>query len=102
MTVYVMLTLDLNGHVSTESRDKFYGVLMANHFHRRKLTTTWSATFVEDFSRYDADQFLKKMLAHASAVSGVRNYEFGYMLSDASMKEGSNSPTTLLGLASYR
>jgi hypothetical protein len=99
MTVNVMLTLDLNGNVSADAREKFYAVLKAEHFKRRKLTTTWSARFTPQTTRKSAEEYLKKILVRAAAASGVRNYEVAYMFSDAEMIEHSslNAANGLLG-----
>ena len=97
MTIYFMLTLDLNGNVSTDAREKFYAVLRANNLQRRGLTTTWSGRFSEDHSTSSAERVLKDVLKGASAASGVLNYEFGYMYSSSPMKEESSIITSLLG-----
>lgn len=103
MTVYLMLTLDLNGNVSTEAREKFYNVLKADHLKRRKLTTTWSAHFVSHYTVAMAETHIKELLKRASTVSGVRNYEAAYMFSTSPMVEQASPAYGLLGAASlYR
>lgn len=105
MAIHVMLTLDLNGNVSTEARERFYSVLKESHFVRRKLTTTWSAGFTPQSTRQGAEQFLKAVLERAVVSSGVRSYEVAYMFSDSQMVEYSNqaaNASLLQGLQRFK
>jgi len=45
MTIHAILTVDLNGSVSTAARAKFYEVLKSHHYLKHKLTTLWTVQF---------------------------------------------------------
>lgn len=96
MAIHVMLTVDLNNHVSSDARSDFYKAIESEGFKRMKLTTTWSGHFPANFTRNQAQQWIRDCLERASSQSGVTYYEMGYMLSDAPMVEGNSLTNALL------
>lgn len=82
MTIHIMLTVDLNGHVSTEARAKFYEVLGQHNLVRRKLTTVWTATFKPAATKESAVEYVRKAVEAASTASGVFDYEAAVLPSD--------------------
>lgn len=75
MTVYVMLTVDLNRGVSDDARQKFYDYLINEQWTRLKLTTTFWAKFTETATQDGALGAAKNDVKNAAAHAGVTHYE---------------------------
>ena len=75
MTVYVTLTVDLNGNVPPNSRAKFNEYLKEKHFTKHKLTTLWTAQFVPNTTIDGAITFTKTTVAAAARHAGIANFE---------------------------
>jgi len=75
VTVYVMLTVDLNRGVSDEARKKFYDYLAKEQWTRLKLTTTFWAKFAETATLEGAINTTKKDVRNAASSSGISYYE---------------------------
>ncbi|WP_295968683.1 hypothetical protein [uncultured Xanthomonas sp.] len=86
MTVYVMLTVDLNRGVSDEARQKFYDYLAKEQWTRLKLTTTFWARFAETATPEGAINATKKDVNNAASSSGISYYE-------AAAEVGSSTPS---------
>ena len=86
MTVYVMLTVDLNRGVTEDQRKRFNEKLEELQWRKLSLTTTWQAGFKEDVSEAGAIQTTKNDVARAAAYAGVAQYE-------AAAEAGRNPPS---------
>lgn len=86
MSLYVMLTIDLNRGVSDEARQKFYDYLAREKWTRLKLTTTFWAKFAEKATPEGAISTAKMDVRNAALSSGVVNYE-------AAAEAGSSAPS---------
>lgn len=95
MTIHIMLTVDLNGHVSTEARAKFYEVLKQYHLVRRKLTTVWTAEFSPGSTKDGAVEYVRKAVEAAAVASGVFDYEVAVLPSDVAPVTWAKSPQKL-------
>lgn len=99
MTIYAMLTLDLNGNISTEVRNKFYESLKLRNFVKRKLTTTWTVTFKPHITKVAAEKYIRESVTLAALSSGVSNYEAAVVFSESPIVSWSTPVTarSLLG-----
>lgn len=99
MAIHIMLTVDLNGHVSSEARAKFYEVLQQHNLVRRKLTTVWTAKFKPAATKESAVEYVRKAVEAAAVASKVFDYEVAVMPSDVAPTEWRSSPSvqTILG-----
>lgn len=86
MTIYVMLTVDLNRGVSDDARKKFYDYLSKEQWARLKLTTTFWAEFAETATPEGAMRAARKDVKNAAASAGITYYE-------AAAEIGSSAPT---------
>lgn len=75
MSVYVMLTVDLNRNVPDEKRKKFNAYLKKEKWEKLKLTTTWYASFVAGVSETDAIDTTKSDVKNAALNAGISHYE---------------------------
>jgi hypothetical protein len=75
MTIYVTLTVDLNGNVSTAARAKFNEFLKGRNYTKHKLTTLWTAWFLPNNTIDSAIRYTKESVAAAAKVAGISNYE---------------------------
>lgn len=75
MTIYVTLTVDLNGSVSQAARAKFYEYLRGQHYVKHKLTTLWTAWFKPGSTIDNAVSYTKVTVAAAARAAGITNYE---------------------------
>lgn len=87
MIINILLTVDLNDHVPYEARAKFYGILKQKGLIRRKLTTTWTATFKPGATKDSAVAYVQEAVILAAAASGVSDYEALVMPSDVAPTE---------------
>ena len=75
MAVYVMLTVDLDQHVTSRAREHFNQALAKDNWNKLHLTTTWYAQFKDNIDPGDAIDETKREV-HAAAVSaGIARYE---------------------------
>ena len=72
MTIYVMLTVDLNRGVSDDARQKFYDYLAKEKWSRLKLTTTFWAKFAENATPDGAIGATRKDVRNAAASAGMQ------------------------------
>jgi len=86
MTIYVMLTVDLNRGVSDDARQKFYAYLAKEQWNRLKLTTTFWAKFSENSTPDGAIGATRKDVRNAAVSAGISYYE-------AAAEIGSSAPT---------
>lgn len=82
MSIYAMLTVDLNESVSTEARRKFAEHLAKENWAKRPLTTTWTASFSSAFQAQSVIETAKEDVAAAAALAGIKNYEAAIAISD--------------------
>lgn len=75
MTIYVTLTVDLNGNVTQFARNKFNEYLKGQNFTKHKLTTLWTAWFVPNSTIDGAVSFTKTTVAAAARAAGITQYE---------------------------
>ena len=82
MTLYVMLTVDLNRGVSEDARNRFNEHLSRNLWIKMKLTTTWYVPFTTGSTPEGALRTTKSHLKQAAAYAGISNYEGAAVTSD--------------------
>lgn len=75
MTIFVTLTVDLNGNVTQSARAKFYDYLKGQNYSKHKLTTLWTAWFLPGNTIDSAVTFTKATVAAAARAAGISNYE---------------------------
>ncbi|WP_153788973.1 hypothetical protein [Pseudomonas sp. EMN2] len=75
MTIYAMLTVDLNGHVTSQAREVFNEVLRKHHYVKHKLTTIWTVQFVPGASPAAAENAVREHVALAARTAGISDYE---------------------------
>lgn len=86
MTIYAMLTLDLNRDVSSTQRDAFYQYFLERNWIRLKLTTTFTASY--DGASYEsALATVKERVLGAAAASGVKSYEVALQLGEVQLAQ---------------
>lgn len=95
MAIHIMLTVDLNGHVSSEARAKFYEILRQKGLIRRKLTTVWTAEFKLGATKESAATYVREAVVLAATASGVWDYEAMVQPSDVAPVEWSKAPAKL-------
>ena len=86
MTIYVMLTVDLNRGVNEDARDKFNQHMKDKLWAKLKLTTTWQARFAEGVTPDSAISTAKSDVRNAAANAGIAYYE-------AAIQAGTSAPT---------
>lgn len=75
MTVYALLTVDLNRGTTEDQRKLFNEKLAEFKWKKLKLTTTWTATFSPEVSESGAIGTTKYDVARAAAHARITNYE---------------------------
>jgi len=75
MTIHAILTVDLNGSVSTAARAKFYEVLKSHHYLKHKLTTLWTVQFTASTTPESAERIVREHVALAARAAGITDYE---------------------------
>jgi hypothetical protein len=75
MTIYVTVTVDLNGNVSQTARAKFNEYLRGQNYAKHKLTTLWTAWFLPGNTIDSAVSFTRATVAAAARAAGISNYE---------------------------
>lgn len=75
MTIFVTLTVDLNGNVTQAARAKFYEYLKGQNYTKHKLTTLWTAMFKPGNTIDSAVSYTKTTVAAAARAAGITNYE---------------------------
>jgi len=83
MSVYVMLTVDLDSGVSDAARKKFNAYLAKENWKKLKLTTTWYASFKERATNAGAIGAAKTVVKNAAADADISNYEAAALAGDA-------------------
>jgi hypothetical protein len=75
MTLFCMVTVDLNKGVTEPARAAFYEYLRKEHWIRLKLTTTFWARFQESATVDTILRAAENEIAVAAAAAGIRYYE---------------------------
>lgn len=75
MTIYVTVTVDLNGNVSQTARAKFNDYLRGQNYAKHKLTTLWTAWFLPGNTIDSAVTFTRTTVAAAARAAGISSYE---------------------------
>lgn len=75
MTLYAIVTVDLNGNVSDSARKTFERVLAEHHYVKRKLTTVWRVQFTPGTTVGGAEKVVRDRVALAATKAGIRDYE---------------------------
>ncbi|MBP2261262.1 hypothetical protein J3B00_002067 [Pseudomonas sp. BP8] len=105
MTIHAILTVDLNGSVSTAARARFYEVLKNHHYVKHKLTTLWTVQFTPSTTPASAERIAREHVALAARTAGITDYEALLMqgTQPAAEWKGARSSSTLLtgALRSY-
>ncbi|MDD2049698.1 hypothetical protein [Pseudomonas putida] len=102
MTIHAILTVDLNGSVSTAARAKFYEVLKSHHYVKHKLTTLWAVQFTPDTTPAGADRVVREHVALAARTAGISDYEALLMQGTQPATEWKANPNSILADALRR
>ncbi len=85
------MSFDLEGNVSSESRDKVYAKLRELHWAPvPNITTVWTASFQGEVTPSSAIATARKDLAAAAAAGGVARYRVVTMSSDVKQESFSS------------
>ncbi|MNJ31556.1 hypothetical protein D3C77_261970 [compost metagenome] len=82
MTLHALITVDLDNGVGSSARAKFNEELKKNHFFKHRLTTIWTAVYVEGTTKASAIAFAKKCVDDAASIAGISTYEALVSISD--------------------
>jgi len=93
MTIHAILTVDLNGSISSAARAKFYDVLKSHHYVKHKLTTLWTVQFTPSTTPASAERIVREHVALAARTAGITDYE-------ALLMQGTQPPTEWKGARS--
>jgi len=96
MTIHAVLTVDLDGGVTSSARNTFNEELKKEKYIKHKLTTLWTARFLEGWTKASALQDARNCVDKAARVAGITKYEALVSLSDEAPTEWRKA-TTLLG-----
>lgn len=75
MTLYAIVTVDLDNGVSSTARAKFNEELKKKHFTKHKLTTLWTATWTGVATKVGALTYVRNSVDQAAATAGISTYE---------------------------
>ena len=76
MSVYSILTLDLNDNVSSTQRESFYKALAELQWRRiSEMTTLWYATWKDDATHDGIVKTTKEDVAKAAKQAGIESYD---------------------------
>lgn len=97
MQIHVMLTVDLNGHVSADARARFNESLKSKKWQKTSLTTIWTAWFKEGVTSEQALAETKIDVAAAAKDAGIWNYEACALPSYQALTTWNSKASSLLG-----
>lgn len=99
MTIQAVVTVDLDGGVSTAARGKFDQYLKGKGLNKHKLTTLWTVAFTPETTKQGAKNYLRESVDEAARLAGITRYEVLFSLSDEAPVEWSNGVaySSLLG-----
>ena len=99
MPIHAVVTVDLDGGVSTVARNKFNKILSDAGLVKHKLTTLWTVLFTPNSTKQDAKDWLRQCIDEAARQAGITHYEVLLSLSDEQPVEWTKgAPTLGLGL----
>ncbi|WP_445177697.1 hypothetical protein [Pseudomonas sp. McL0111] len=96
MPFFVVATVDLDGGVTSSARTNFNEELKKEKFFKHKLTTLWTAQYVNGWTKASALKDARDSIDKAARIAGIARYEALVSLADEAPTEW-RKPTTLLG-----
>ncbi len=96
MIFHAVVTVDLDGGVTSSARNTFNEEMKKEKFYKHKLTTLWTARYLDGWTKTNALKDARDSVDKAAQVAGIRKYEALVSLSDEAPTEWWK-PTTILG-----
>ena len=96
MIFHAVVTVDLDGGVTSSARNTFNEEMKKEKFYKHKLTTLWTARYLDGWTKANALKDARDSVDKAAQVAGIRKYEALVSLAEEAPTEWWK-PTTLLG-----